>query len=38
MTEDKKTADELLFEEDKPAFISRITQEIIDDNIQKNKV
>jgi len=38
MIEDEKTADDLLFEEDKPAFISRITQEIIDDNIQKNKV
>lgn len=38
MNEEKKTADELLFEEEKPLFLSRITQEIINDNLQKDKV
>lgn len=38
MNEEKKTADELLFEDEKPLFRSRVTQEIIDDNLQKDKV
>ena len=39
MTDNKKTADELLFEEDKPVFRSLVTEGVLlNDNIQKDKV
>lgn len=39
MIEEKKTADDLLFEEDKPVFRSMVNQEIIkNDSVRKNKV
>lgn len=36
--EKKKTADELLFEEEKPVFRSMVTNGVLNDNIQKSKV
>lgn len=39
MTEQKKTADQLLFEEDKPVFGSMVVEGMrLDDIVQKDKV
>ena len=39
MNNDKKTADELLFEEEKPVFRSMVTEGVLlNDIIQKDKV